>query len=70
MRHLCVLPTHKPSQRACTYTNTLTQQYLVIIASVGIMAEYVDSKLALTPRVGLHPSLKYLHISIKILYSH
>lgn len=31
-----------------TYTNTLTQQYLVIIAFVGIMAEDVDCKLAHT----------------------
>lgn len=48
MRHLCVLPMQKLSERACTYTNTLTQGYLVIIAFVGIMAEYVDSKLAAT----------------------
>lgn len=56
MRHLRVLPKYKPSERVCTYTNTLTQQYLVVIAFVGIMAEYVDSKLALTPCVWLHPS--------------
>lgn len=68
MRHLCVLPKHNPSERVCTTPNTLMQQYLVIVAFVGIMAEDVDSKLALTPCVWLHPSLKYLHVSLKILY--
>lgn len=58
-----------PSVRVRT-PNTLTRQYLAIVAFVGIMAEYVDSKLALTPCVWLHPSLKYLHISMKILYPH
>lgn len=59
----------RQSERVRT-PNTLTQQYLVIVAFVGIVAEDVDSKLALTPCVWLHPSLKYLHVSIKILYPH